>query len=111
LEQGLISTPLGKKILTTMYEEELGKSPRVIAEERGWKVISDMQQLRDICRRVIAENEDQLTQFKQGGKHVRKVTKFFVGKAMAASKGNAHPELLQDALIDVLEEVAPGISE
>jgi len=113
IEEGIVSTPLGKKLLAAMYKEDVGKSPREISDERGWKVVSDMEQLKQICRDVTtdAQNESQLEQYKTGGKQVRKMTKFFVGKAMGASRGNAHPELLQEALDEVLEEVAPGVEE
>jgi Asp-tRNA(Asn)/Glu-tRNA(Gln) amidotransferase B subunit len=37
--------------------------------------------------------------------------KLFTGKAMAASRGNAHPERLREALLEVLEEVAPGVTD
>jgi aspartyl-tRNA(Asn)/glutamyl-tRNA(Gln) amidotransferase subunit B len=113
IEEGIVSTPLGKKLLAAMYKEDVGKSPREISDERGWKVVSDMEQLKQICRDVTtdAQNESQLEQYKTGGKQVRKMTKFFVGKAMGASRGNAHPELLQEALNEVLEEVAPGVEE
>ena len=49
--------------------------------------------------------------YKTGGREISKITKFFIGKVMSASKGNAHPELLQDALEDVLNEIAPGVVE
>lgn len=115
IEKDVVSTSQGKRILAAMFkeEDELGKSPQDISEERGWKVISDMEQLKDLCRNVVtdAKHESQLEQYKIGGKHVRKMTKFFIGKAMGASRGNAHPEILQDALDEVLEELAPGVEE
>jgi aspartyl-tRNA(Asn)/glutamyl-tRNA(Gln) amidotransferase subunit B len=113
IEDGTISTAQAKRILAVLFKEELGKSPQEISDERGWKVISGMTQLKEICRDVVTDekNESQLEQYKLGGKHVRKMTKFFIGKAMGASKGNAHPEVLQDALDEILEEVAPDVEE
>jgi aspartyl-tRNA(Asn)/glutamyl-tRNA(Gln) amidotransferase subunit B len=113
LEEGTISTPMGKKLLAAMYKEDIGKGPREIADERGWKVISDMEQLKQLCREVVtaADHVTQMEQYKTGGREISKITKFFIGKVMSASKGNAHPELLQDALEDVLKEVAPGVVE
>jgi Asp-tRNA(Asn)/Glu-tRNA(Gln) amidotransferase B subunit len=35
--------------------------------------------------------------------------KFFAGKAMSHSRGNAHPELLQDMLEETLEKLAPNV--
>ena len=109
MDEGSVSTTMGKKILACMYHEDVGKSPRRIAEERGWKVISSLDELRTICEQVIQQHEDQLEQYKQGGKYVRKMKKFFAGKAMAHSGGNAHPELLQDMLNETLEKLAPNV--
>lgn len=113
LEEGTVSTPMGKKLLLAMYKEDIGKGPREIADERNWKVISDMDQLKQICRDVVTDVEihAQLEQYKTGGREARRIKKFFVGKIMAASRGNAHPELLQDALDAIMDEVAPGVEE
>jgi aspartyl-tRNA(Asn)/glutamyl-tRNA(Gln) amidotransferase subunit B len=110
MDEGSVSTTMGKKILACMYHEDIGKSPRQIADERGWKVISNLDELRTICEQVIEQHQDQLEQYKQGGKYVRKMKKFFAGKAMAHSRGNAHPELLQDMLEETLEKLAPNVN-
>lgn len=107
MTEGTVSTTMGKKILAVMYTEDIGKSPRQIAEERNWKVITDLDALREICLEVIDEHSPQLEQYKKGGKHVRKMKKFFLGKAMAHSRGNADPELLSDALEETLNKLAP----
>ena len=110
---GIVSTTQGKKLLEVMYKEELDADPQTIADARGWKLISDMNELKKLCEETIldAKNEKQFVQYKQGGKHVRKMKKFFIGKIMASSKGNAHPELLKDALDMKLDEIAPGVEE
>lgn len=113
ISEGTISTTMAKKILAVLNtddDNEYGKSPRQVAEERNWKLISDMEILQDMCEQVIEAHPQQLEQYKKGGKHVRKMKKFFLGKTMAHSKGNAQPELLNDALEEVLERTAPGIS-
>ncbi len=110
---GTISTTQGKKILDVMYKEDLVADPGTIADERGWKLISNLDELKELCQSTVLDpsNEKQFNQYKQGGKHVRKMKKFFVGKVMASSRGNAHPELLKDALDAFLDEVAPGVQE
>jgi len=108
-----ISTTQGKKILTIMYKEALDDSPLSIAESKGWRLITDAAQLDLFCRTVVLDpaNTRQLEQYKLGGKHVWKISKFFLGKIMSESQGNAHPELLSAALTKVLGEIAPGIHE
>ena len=71
--------------------------------------MTDMDDLRDICRQVVESHPEELDLYRRGGKFVIKMKKLFTGKAMGASEGNAHPERLRDALEYVLEEVAPGV--
>ena len=110
LHDGTISTPMGKKILAKMFHEEPELGPREIAELNGWKLIKDFSVLRQLCHDVVNDeaHAKQLEQYRNGGKHVKKVPKFFIGKIMAVSGGNAHPGLAAEALDEVLEEMAPG---
>eukprot|EP00566_Odontella_aurita_P005919 CAMPEP_0113525614 /NCGR_PEP_ID=MMETSP0015_2-20120614/265_1 /TAXON_ID=2838 /ORGANISM="Odontella" /LENGTH=582 /DNA_ID=CAMNT_0000423811 /DNA_START=382 /DNA_END=2130 /DNA_ORIENTATION=- /assembly_acc=CAM_ASM_000160 len=105
---GTVSTPMGKKILSVMFSEDLTSTPREIADARGWKAIVNQDELRSLCREVVLDDRhrEQLNQYGQGGKHVKKITKFFVGKIMAESRGNAHPELMAKELEKVLDEYA-----
>jgi len=109
MHDNTLSTPMGKKVLSVMYNEEPSLGPREIAEFKGWRVITDMEELQKLCRDIICEksNEKQLEQYKSGGRNVKKMSKFFLGKIMAASRGNAHPGLAAEALDHVLDEVAP----
>ncbi len=106
-----VSTTQAKKLLAVMYHDDLQSDPLAIAEAKGWKLISDPGALEALCRLVLTDgtNHKQLEQYKRGGKHVRKMIKFFKGKIMAESRGNAHPELMAAALDRVLEELAPGV--
>jgi aspartyl-tRNA(Asn)/glutamyl-tRNA(Gln) amidotransferase subunit B len=108
-----VSTTQGKKLLGVMYNEDMNSLPLEIAEQNNWKLISDLNQLKTLCRDVIMDgkNAKQFEQYKQGGKNVRKMTKFFTGKIMAESRGNAQPEILGTALQIMLEELAPGVEE
>lgn len=107
LQEGVVTTTLGRKILASIFENKIGKSPRAVAEEQGWKVVSNQDELLSLCRGIILadENEPFLTKYKKGGKQVRKMTKLFMGKAMSASQGCADPEMLRDALDKALEEI------
>jgi len=106
---GTISTTMSRKLLYILYHEEHGRKPSQVAKERGLQLIEDSQTLRTICRETIDQHPDSLEQYKKGGKHVIKMKKFLVGKSMAHSRGNAHPERLHEALEEVLEELAPGV--
>ncbi|CAB9518886.1 Aspartyl/glutamyl-tRNA(Asn/Gln) amidotransferase subunit B [Seminavis robusta] len=109
LLNGTISTTMAKKLLALLYQEELGQSPSEVAKRHGLQLISDHQTLERLCHETLEQNPEQLEQYRRGGKHVAKMKKFLVGKAMSHSRGNAHPERLHEALEVVLEEVAPGV--
>ena len=105
---------MSRKLLGVLHEEyeERGQQTPVcdVAQRHGLQLIADAETLQALCRETILENHPEcLEQYKQGGKHVMKMKKFLVGKAMAHSRGNAHPERLHEALEEVLEELAPGV--
>ena len=108
---GTISATMAKRLLHILFHEEVGRQPEKVAKERGLELISDVERLRTICREAIDQHPDTLQKYKKGGKHVTKMKKLLVGKAMAHSQGNAHPERIHEALEDVLQELAPGIQE
>lgn len=107
----ILSTTQAKKILGIMYKDDILSSPLEVAEANGWKLITDLEELKILCRNVILDpkNHKQLEQYKKGGKHVRKMTKFYTGKIMAEARGNAHPERMNEALIQILEDIASGV--
>jgi aspartyl-tRNA(Asn)/glutamyl-tRNA(Gln) amidotransferase subunit B len=113
--EGTISNTMAKHLLRILYQNSQNStneggvvhSARQVAHERGLKLITDSQMLAEICRNVIVNNPEEMERYKLGGKFAKKITKFLLGKAMADSRGNAHPERLNEVLVDVLEEVAP----
>ena len=101
-----LTSSMAKRVLSTMFNEDSTSSPSDIATANGWRVITDMDTLVDLSRSVVfdPQNASQLRQFKDG-KKIWKIEKFYIGKIMAASKGNAHPELLKEALNTALSAV------
>ena len=106
LEDATISNTMAKQLLRILYAEETDRTPREVASARGFRLISSRDELAAVCRDVITDNPEELERYKLGGKFSKKMIKFFLGKAMAASRGNAHPERLNEVLQEVLEEVA-----
>lgn len=94
-----LTSSMAKRVLSTMFNEDSPSSPSDIATANGWRIIKDMDTLVELSQSVVfdPQNASQLRQFKDG-KKIWKIEKFFIGKIMAASKGNAHPELLKEAL-------------
>ncbi|KAL3772587.1 hypothetical protein ACHAWO_003642 [Cyclotella atomus] len=107
LVDGSITSAMAKKILAIMFKDDLVSTPQQIAQANNFKVIADLNELMVLCESVVLEpkNAKQLAQYKEGGKNVWKIEKFFVGKIMSQSGGNAHPEKMKEALALVLEKV------
>lgn len=99
-----ISTTMAKKILSIMILEEPMSDPRNIASSKGYKMITDIEELKQIGKNVIFDlaYERQLKQYANGGKHVTKMEKFFTGKLMAKTKGLADPDLLSVVVQELL---------
>ena len=99
-----ISTTMAKNILSIMILEEPMSDPRNIASSKGYKMITDIEELKQIGKNVIFDlaYERQLKQYANGGKHVTKMEKFFTGKLMAKTKGLADPDLLSVVVQELL---------
>lgn len=102
-----ITTSMAKKILAIMYNDDETTTPQQIAEVNKFRVIADMDELVALCESVVLDqkNANQLEQYRLGGKNMWKIEKFFVGKIMGNSGGNAHPEKMKEALALVLKRV------
>ena len=111
LESGTISNTMAKTLLRTLYTKEINGIPREVAKQKGLELITDPTELAEICRKVIADSPEELERYKLGGKFAKKIIKFFLGKTMAESRGNAHPERLNEVLMEVLEEIAPDVEK
>ncbi|HET7396643.1 MAG TPA: Asp-tRNA(Asn)/Glu-tRNA(Gln) amidotransferase subunit GatB [Gammaproteobacteria bacterium] len=88
-----ISGKLAKEVFEAMWAGE-GDADNVI-EHKGLKQITDSSALEQVIDKVIADNPQQLADYR-GGKD--KLFGFFVGQAMKATQGKANPQQLNDLL-------------
>lgn len=109
LADGSISSTMAKQLIRILYTEERGQDARKVANDRGFRLIQDAQELESICRGVIFNSPEEMAKYRMGGKFARKITKFLLGKAMQESSGNAHPERLNEVMLQVLAELAPTV--
>ena len=82
-----ISGSAGKKIINAVEEQD--KEPSALVEELGLVQISDSSELEGIMQKIFQDNPDEVERIKGGDK---KLTSFFIGQAMRASKGKANPK-------------------
>ena len=88
-----VSLSMARQILKTMWQT--GENCEKIIEEKGLEQISDKKVLKDIIQKVLKEHPRQTEEYKQGK---TKLIGFFTGQVMKQTKGQAHPELLQELL-------------
>ncbi len=92
-EEGALSSTGSKAVLEVVFVtgEPVGK----VVEEKGLRQISDASQLETWVDEAIAENPDQVEQYR-GGKEG--LIGFFVGQVMKRSGGSANPKAVNELL-------------
>ncbi len=88
-----ISGRIAKDVFNEMFET--GKDAAAIVEEKGLKQITDTGEIEGIIDTIIADNPDNVAQYKGGN---AKVIGWFVGQVMKASQGKANPKLVNEVL-------------
>ena len=88
VDEGTISGKIAKTVFTEMLES--GKNPEQVVKEKNLVQVSDEGELLSIVREIIAENPEQVDDFR-GGK--TKLMGYFVGQLMQKTKGKANPKL------------------
>lgn len=93
IKKGEISGKLAKEIFPKMWTT--GDSASAIIEREGLRQISDSGAIDAIIDEVLAKNPAQVEQYKAGK---QAVLGFLVGQVMKASKGQANPQMANEAL-------------
>jgi len=97
LLESKISSRGAKEILSVMYQK--GGSPDIIALSHNLLQKSDESELTEIVKKIIAEHQNIVAEYKQG-----KIAslQFLIGHGMRATKGSANPEVLKKLFIEML---------
>ncbi|WP_100012496.1 Asp-tRNA(Asn)/Glu-tRNA(Gln) amidotransferase subunit GatB [Lentibacillus sediminis] len=99
IEDGTISSKIAKKVSAELLEN--GGDPEKIVKEKGLVQISDEGQLREIISGVLKDNQQSVTDYKNGK---GKAMGFLVGQVMKATKGQANPPMVNKILKEELEK-------
>ena len=103
ISDGTLSSKLAKQVFEALWNEE-GDTDEIIAA-RGLKQVSDAGALEAMVDEVISNNPDQVAQYIAADEAKRKkLSGFFVGQIMKASKGQANPQMLNELLLKKLED-------
>jgi len=97
IDSGAISGKQAKEVFDVMFET--GKNPETIVSESGLGQISDTAELESIVTEVLSRNTKSVEDFAAGK---QQAFGFLVGQVMAATKGQANPQMVNKILKEKL---------
>ena len=112
VSDGTVSGKIAKTLFDTLWEtgdasptQETTQdialaSIDALIEEKGLKQVSGASELQALVDQVVADNPDQVAQFRAGKE---KVLGFFVGQIMKSTQGKANPKQLNELLRETLK--------
>ncbi len=93
IKDDTISGKIAKTVFEAMIEDANGVDE--IIESKGLKQVTDSGEIEQLVDQVIANNPDQVQQFRDGKEQV---LGFLVGQAMKLSQGKANPAIVNELL-------------
>ena len=99
IDKGTISSSIGKKVLTELFENP--RDPEDIIKEKGWIQISDEGAIKEVVMKILEANPQSVADFKAGKD---KALGFLVGQAMKETKGKANPKMLNEMFLAELKK-------
>ncbi len=98
IDKGTISGKMAKQVFAEMWTSK--DKPSNLIQKLGLEQITDETAIAKIVDDVIAQNADQVAQYRSGKD---KVFGFFVGQVMKLSKGQANPDSVNKLLKEKLK--------
>ncbi len=95
---GKISNASGKVIFDAIVES--GADVDKVIEEKSLAQVSDTSALEELAKKVLAENEKSVNDYKNGKTNA---LGYLVGQCMKASKGKANPGAIKEIILKYLE--------
>ena len=99
-EKGEINSSVAKEVFEHVFDENV--DPTVYVEEHGLKMDNDSDAIKGIVETVVANNPQSVADYKAGKK---KAVGFLVGQVMKETKGKANPQVINQMLTEVLENM------
>lgn len=93
IEKNVINNRSAQEILEAVMKS--GKSPNDLVKELGLEQIGSSEETEKIILEIIAANPNQVASYKSGQD---KLFGFFVGQAMAKTKGKGNPAIINELL-------------
>lgn len=93
IDQNVINNRSAQEVFACMAQT--GQQPEVIVKEKGLQQVGDTAELEAIIKEIIANNQQQVAAYKAGNE---RLFGFFVGQAMAKTKGKGNPQIINELL-------------
>jgi aspartyl-tRNA(Asn)/glutamyl-tRNA(Gln) amidotransferase subunit B len=93
VDDGTISGPTAKAVLEEMFQT--GKEASAIIAEKKLGQISDGDEIREVARKVMADNAGAVGDYGSGK---QQALTFLVGQVMKATRGRANPGMVREII-------------
>jgi len=97
VDSGTISGPTAKAVLDEMFQT--GKGASDIIGEKKLSQISDASEIREVAKKVMAENAGAVADYNSGK---QQALTFLVGQVMKATRGRANPGVAREIIMQEL---------
>jgi len=97
--KGEISSKIAKMVLAEMFNK--GEDPSDIVEKNNWGQMGDDGEVEKVVAEVISKNPKAVEDYKKGK---AASLQFLAGQVMAATRGTAKPDKVQEILKQVLSK-------
>jgi aspartyl-tRNA(Asn)/glutamyl-tRNA(Gln) amidotransferase subunit B len=97
VDNGTISGPAAKAVLEEMFRT--GKGASEIITEKKLSQISDVGEIREVVKQVIANNTGAVVDYASGK---QQALTFIIGQVMKATRGRANPGMVREVIIQEL---------
>ena len=97
VDNGTISGPAAKAVFEEMFRT--GQRASEIITEKKLSQISDAGEIREVVKRVIAENTEAVADYASGK---QQALTFIIGQVMKATRGRANPGVVREIIIQEL---------
>lgn len=95
--KGEVSSKVAKMVLRDMFNT--GSDPSSVIESNNWGQMKDDGEMEKIVKEIISKNPKAVEDYKAGKSNV---LQFLAGQVMAATRGTAKPEKIQELLKKIL---------
>ena len=101
IDGGSINNSIASQKIFPILIENPTANPLEIAKENNWIIKNDSNELESIVKTIFENNPKETERFKNGEK---KLTGFFMGQIMKATKGAANPKTTAQILNKIIQQ-------